>query len=249
MRKIHVLTQKESLNPERLSGCTAVVIDVLYATSTIVTALHHGARAVIPVLHREDALQTAAAYRETEYLLCGESGGYTLDQFVNPDPLELATAGIHGKTIIFSSTNGTVALKKAATARTVYASSLLNGHAVADHIRRSSEEGSIVIICAGSNGRFALEDMLGAGYLIQELTHHNPDDWQLSDGAFAARELFASCADRLSDTLLQTETGRFLEKLGGAEGILHAAQAGTLPVVPLMHGGALMPEKTANKSH
>ena len=55
MRKIHVLTRKEEINPTKIVDCTAVIIDVLLATTTIATTLSHGAKEVIPVMDQLEA--------------------------------------------------------------------------------------------------------------------------------------------------------------------------------------------------
>src|SRR5206468_5631684 len=134
MAKIHVLLKKEELDRERLPGKTIVVLDVLFATSTLVAALGHGAAEVIPTMDGDAALRIAAGRAPGTYVLAGELDADTLPGFVQPTPLALLREGVHGRTVIQSTTNGTVALHNAMPAAHVYAAALLNGRAVVRHV-------------------------------------------------------------------------------------------------------------------
>lgn len=237
-RKIHVLTHKEEVQPERLTQCTAIVIDVLLATTTIALALRHGAKEVIPVQGENEARRIHTDLADPSSLLCGESGGYTIDGFHNPNPASLLSCNLADRRLILATTNGTVALEACRTARRLYTSSLVNGAAVAHYIRGDTDEGSIVIVCSGSNGRFALEDFLGAGSLISHLLYENEQEWQLSDAAIAAHALYTSNeAEQLAALLQRTETAQLLQTLGYADAIEYAAQVDSINVVPRwMHG-------------
>jgi 2-phosphosulfolactate phosphatase len=240
MRKIHVLTRKEDVEPERLARCTAVVIDVLLATSTIALALKHGAKEIIPVRGEAEARTVQAGLQNELCLLCGELDGLTINGFLNPDPASLLMNVLAGKPLILSTTNGTVALENCRSARRLYASSLVNGAAVADCIRHEPDEASVVIVCAGSDGRFALEDFLGAGCLVSHLLEAGGDAWHLSDAATAAVKLYESQAPRhTADLLQQTETAHLLRSLGYTEAVMHAAQVNSVQVVPFWLNGRL----------
>ena len=110
MAKIHVLLKKEELDGQRLPGKVVVVLDVLFATSSIVTALAHGAVEVVPFLNGEAALQEAARRPKGSYVLSGELNAMTLAGFSHPMPMSLLEENLSGKTLIYSTTNGTVAL-------------------------------------------------------------------------------------------------------------------------------------------
>ncbi|MBN6186135.1 2-phosphosulfolactate phosphatase [Aneurinibacillus sp. BA2021] len=230
-RKIHVLTCKEEVRSERLTQCTAVVIDVLLATTTMALALHHGATEIIPVAGEKEARQLHAELADASALLCGERGGYTIDGFHNP--ASLLSLDLAGRRLILVTTNGTVALQACRTARQLYAASLVNGAAVASQIYNDTTEGSIVIVCSGSDGRFALEDFLGAGHLISHLLSHTEQEWQLSDAAVAALKLYANeGAGQMAALLQRTETAQLLYALGYPEAIAYAARTDSIAVVP-----------------
>ncbi|MFZ5814211.1 MAG: 2-phosphosulfolactate phosphatase, partial [Bacillota bacterium] len=183
--RLHVLGRKEELDPERIRRSVVVVLDVLFATSTITTLLAHGARAVIPALGESEALQLAE--RHPDAILAGEREADPIPSFEAPTPLELLKCGVAGREIIYATTNGTVAARRAAGARAVYAGCLLNGPAVARRLLEHHRAETVLLVCAGSAGRFNLEDFYGAGYLVS-LLWEGP--WCPTDAAVAAAGLF-----------------------------------------------------------
>src|SRR6267143_2353432 len=115
--KIHVLTKKEELDGVRVPGKVVVVLDILFATTTMVTALAHGATEVIPVL--DEAAARAESERYRDCVLAGELHAETIAGFAHPAPLALLKHGIRGKTVVYSTTNGTVTMTRAAGAARV----------------------------------------------------------------------------------------------------------------------------------
>ena len=239
MRAVHVLLKKEEINEEQLAGGIAVVLDVIFATSTIVTALYHGAKAVVPVFDSEEALLHARGYEEGTYLLAGEDKGYPLEGFAQPSPLRLVEAGVSGKTVIYSTTNGTVALRKSVGAKQVMAASLLNGRCVAELLAARTDDAPIWIICSGSQGNFNMEDFYGAGYLVGNLMQCR-DDWDLNDAAKAAMAFYQAKANDPAGCLLDSRVGQFVQYMGYEEEVHYAAQEGILSVVPVLQGGRLV---------
>src|SRR5262249_46106829 len=146
MAKIHVLLKKEELDSERLPGKVVVVLDVLFATSSIVAALAHGAVEVVPALNGEAALQEAARRPEGSYVLSGELNAVTLAGFSRPTPMSLLEQDLAGKTLIYSTTNGTVAVGKAREAGHVYAAALPHGEGVVGPSRRAHADARGLIV-------------------------------------------------------------------------------------------------------
>src|SRR5439155_20723497 len=108
-----------------------------FATSSIATALAHGAREVVPMPDGEAALAEARRRPAGSYLLAGELHAATLPGFLPPTPLALLREELAGRSLICSTTNGTVALSRASGAAEVYAAALLNGEAVAEHLEQA----------------------------------------------------------------------------------------------------------------
>jgi 2-phosphosulfolactate phosphatase len=157
-----------------LRDATCVVFDVLRATSTFVTALHNGAKAIIPVSEIAEAL--ALRQKQPDVLLGGERDGVRIraDQTSGIDfdlgnsPREYTPEKIRGKTIVSTTTNGTRALRACTGAQTVLAASFLNLTATAQFIRRL-QPAQIVLVCAGTRENIATEDVLAAGALAEIL--------------------------------------------------------------------------------
>jgi len=238
MQKIHVLLKKEELDAQRLEGKVVVVLDILFATSSIVTALAHGASEVIPTLDGRAAQEAAREFAAGSYVLSGELNADTLPGFVHPTPKALLAEGIAGRRLIYCTTNGTVALAKSKGAAHVYAAALLNGRAVVGHIVTQHPESTILIVCSGSADNFNLEDFYGAGYLVS-LFRRRAADADFSDAALAAELLHDHC-DGL-DALRRARVGRMMLARKLDAEVAFAAQESCFDVVPLLQDGALRP--------
>jgi 2-phosphosulfolactate phosphatase len=175
-----ILTPAElpALAQRDLRATACVVFDVLRATSTFVTALHHGAQAIIPVSEIAEAL----AFRKSKVqspkskviLLGGERNGVRIsangiDFDFGNSPREYTTEKVRGKTIVSTTTNGTRALRACVGAKIILASSFLNLAATANFLNQRQPE-EILLICAGTGEGVALEDVLAAGALAEILT-------------------------------------------------------------------------------
>ena len=235
MPRIHVLLKKEELDSQRLEDKVVIVLDVLFATSTIVTALANGAREVLPVLDEAAARSVAHSFAADEVVLAGELMAETLAGFASPTPMALVEHGVAGKTLIYSTTNGTVALAHSATAAHVYAAALLNGPAVVRAVAEEHESRTILVVCSGSVDNFNLEDFFGAGYLADLFGNAFGPRADFSDAALAARMLYRGT--RPVDCLRASRVGRMMIERELEAEVDFAAQRGKFDVVPvLMHG-------------
>jgi 2-phosphosulfolactate phosphatase len=163
-----------------LCATACVVFDVLRATSTFVTALHHGAKAIIPVSEIAEAVafkKSEVGSRKSEvFLLAGERAGRKiraaqsggLDFDLGNSPRECTPEIVRGKTIVSTTTNGTRALRACANAQTVLAASFLNLAATVKFLRRGNFE-NILLVCAGTGENKADEDVLAAGAMAELL--------------------------------------------------------------------------------
>ncbi len=236
--RIHVLGRKEDLDATRVQGKVAIVLDVLFATSTIVTAMAHGACAVTPAPDEAAARAEGERLAPGSFVLAGELYAETLPGFAPPTPLALVAHGVAGKHVVYSTTNGTVALRDAAGAADVYAAALLNGRAVIDHVLAAHPDRTIVIVCSGSMGNFNLEDYYGAGYLVELLAERLGEGADFSDAARVARTLYRS-GDPVS-TLESCRVGRMMLARGLAHEIAYAAALSRHDVVPRLEAGRLV---------
>lgn len=191
--KIHVLLNKAEINPALLKNKVVIVLDILFATSSIVTALANGCRSIVPVRDVSQALKFKENTPDPSYLYSGELNADTLDGFIQPTPMALLNAKLQDQHLVYCTTNGTVALNDCIGADKIYVGSLLNTQAVVDKILLSHPHQTILIVCAGSNNRFNLEDFYGAGAFVSSFSQaHNSADRHFTDTAIAAQCVFDS---------------------------------------------------------
>lgn len=215
---------------EDLAGRVAVVIDVLRATTTICTALENGADTVVPVLTPEEARQVAADNPERRFLLGGERKAVLIPGFhYGNSPLEYTESRVKGRPILFTTTNGTRAIRGAAGADQVYIASFLNAPAIARELERL--ERNVAICCAGTHDQFSLEDTACAGAILGLLSGPG-STLETNDMGQVAREIFRRYDGRLADLLHLSEHGQNLLKLGLQEDLLFCAQLGTTTLLP-----------------
>ena len=217
-----------------LAGATAVVIDVVRATSCIVEAIANGARAVHPAVSVEEA----AALRATlngqgdRALLCGERGGIRIDGFdLGNSPAEFTAAAVGGRRLVMTTTNGTRAFAAARHADRVLVASFFNQSAVAEAVR---EDAAVAIVCAGREGRFSLDDAVCAGHIVRAVSDRAAGRITLADGAVAVRDLAA--VHRVSaDMLAGTAAGQALMEVGLGGDLALCARADRHQIVPMMY--------------
>jgi 2-phosphosulfolactate phosphatase len=240
MSKIHLLMKKEDIKEEKLADGNkiAVVLDVLLATTTIVSALKDGAKEVIPVLHSTEAIEQAKMYHPDEYVLAGELDAKPIDGFVYPSPT-LIKESVNGKTLILSTTNGTVALRKSSSAKKVYIASMLNNPAIAGAIQKGTKAHTILVICSGNSGETSLEDFYGAGHLIDCLLKNS--EYELTDAAKTALYFFRGQEDAY-EILLDSYVGKLLDKYDQQPDLKVAASKGITSIVPILKDGKVVVE-------
>jgi 2-phosphosulfolactate phosphatase len=237
MQKIHVLFTKEELDHQRLEGRVVIVLDVLFATTSALTALQAGASAVIPALDAEHARSIAASLAPARTVLSGELDAETLPGFVHPTPLALLRQDLQDRILIYSTTNGTVALHKAQAAAQVYAASLRNAQATIQHVLREHAHSTVLVVCAGSSAQFNLEDFYGAGLLVHGL-QQAPGPRSYSDAALAAGLLMQG-SDALP-CLRASRVGRLMTSRGLDAEVDYAAQLHADSGVARLQNGCLV---------
>ena len=232
---VHVVVRKEDIDPGRLAGRVVIVLDILFATTTIVTALAAGATAVIPAEDQHEARRIAAELPAGSYHIAGEEHLAAIPGFGSPLPLELTrVAGFAGKPLIYSTTNGTVALRRSLGADAVYAAALLNAQPTLDHARRAHPGKPLVIVCAGSAGALNLEDFHAAGCFVALLAQSLDPERDLSDTALAAWAGYRGNGSW--SAIASSRIGRIVRGVGNEDEVRHAAQLNTIDLVALMRG-------------
>ena len=240
---IELLLTHREINAKALQGKVCVIIDTLRATSTMITALSRGCREIIPVVSCQDAFQLKKHEAYRHYLLGGEVEGRTPEGFdLGNSPLAYLKTKFQGKGLIFRTTNGTRALQKTETAKTVIICALLNAGAVVQWLAKQNKE--MVLCCAGTKGSFSLEDFFTAGCLIVNLMKKT-DKFTPSDLAFTAGCFYAYIQGKtgkengIAALLGKTANGQRLLQAGLEKDILYCSQEDMLPFVPFYQNGSL----------
>jgi len=207
--ELPVLAQRD------LRATACVVFDVLRATSTFVTALHHGAQAIIPVSEIAEAVEIkkseVRSQKSEAILLGGERNGVRIsangiDFDLGNSPREYTPEKVCGKTIVSTTTNGTRALRACVGAKTILASSFLNLGATAEFLRRENCE-NILLVCAGTGENQADEDVLAAGALCEMLSGGKT---MFSDSAQIAFQTYTLAKPDFSAAICGSENARRL---------------------------------------
>ncbi|MCX6120684.1 MAG: 2-phosphosulfolactate phosphatase [Ignavibacteriales bacterium] len=219
----------------QLRDKNVVVLDVLRASSTITVALNNGAREIIPVASIESAVKISGSLFGEVTLRGGERNGKIIEGFnLGNSPLEYSEAAVKGKSIIYCTTNGSVAMAKSRYARMLIVGSFLNLTTMVDFIREEKKD--FLFICAGrlnSIGYFSLEDAVCAGMMIQKLMKDESLELHLSDSAKAAHALYKSFGRSILKMLKTSEHGKYLSEIGFADDLKICAAVDSVPVLPV----------------
>jgi 2-phosphosulfolactate phosphatase len=225
-RQISVHLLPDLVEPQQLAGKTAVVIDVLRATTTVITALASGAREVLPCLEVADARAKAAAVDNP--ILGGERGGLRIEGFqLGNSPAEYNAAAVKDRSVIFTTTNGTRAMVRCKLARRVLLAAFVNLSAVC---RELAEEREVEIVCAGTDGHVTREDTLLAGAIVDDLSRSSGEKWRTNDQADIAADAWRAAVGQmtgsslLGQALRASRGGRNLIEIGHENDIDLAAE-------------------------
>ena len=218
--------------------CIVVVIDVLRATSTIATALHNGAKEIIPVDSVERCIQLG---KNMACITAGERDGQIAPglQYGNSS-FEYPREFIQGQILVLTTTNGTkllhMALAKGATE--IITGSFLNLSAVCDHL--VAEGKNVILACAGWKDRVNMEDTLFAGAVVSRIREHFDVN---CDSALAAETLYQSAKDDLFGFMKKASHYQRLARYGLEEDIRFCLTPDGANVLPLLRNGELVKEK------
>jgi 2-phosphosulfolactate phosphatase len=235
--KLSVHFSPVGLSSNVIAGRPVLVVDILRASTTIVTALANGGRAVLPAASAEDALRLAQNLERNDVLLAGERRMEKIPGFaLGNSPLEMTPEMVGSKTLVMVTTNGTPALLAAEAGRPVIVGAAVNFSAAAQAAARAFEEaGELTILCAGREKQFALEDAYAAGRFAQAIVPGKL--WrrlEMNDAAIAARELVRRYGTEWISAVNAGAAARELKSLGFRADLKAAAEVDRYDVVPIL---------------
>ncbi|EDT73696.1 MULTISPECIES: 2-phosphosulfolactate phosphatase family protein [Clostridium] len=194
--KIDIIISADDIIESKLENKIAVVIDMFRATSVIVTALNNGCEEVIPFLTIEETLESSEELKREEYILGGERRAVKIDGFdLSNSPLEYTKEVVEDKKVLITTTNGTRTLTKSNSAKRIIIAAMINAKAVADKLLEINED--VVIINAGTNGNFSMDDYICSGYIINEMLKVD-NNIELTDISKTANMIYENNSDIIS---------------------------------------------------
>lgn len=194
--KIDIIISADEIIESKLENKVAVVIDMFRATSVIVTALNNGCKEVIPFLTIDETLEMAGKLNREEYILGGERRAVKIEGFdLSNSPLEYMRDVVEGKSVLMTTTNGTRTLTKSNNAYRVIIGAMINAKAVAEKLLEINKD--VVIINAGTNGNFSMDDYICSGYIINEMLKKEKNI-ELTDISKTANMIYESNKDIIS---------------------------------------------------
>ncbi len=189
-RKLETCFSPALYEAECHTNSIVVVIDILRASSAICTAFANGALEIIPVAE----VSEAKAYKEKGFLVAAERDGFVLEfADLGNSPFNFTVDMVAGKTIVYSTTNGTGIIKLASSAYMTVIGSFLNIGALTQWLLKQDRD--VLLFCAGWKNRFNLEDSVCAGAISEKLLESKLYS-TICDSTLAAVDLWSlACPD------------------------------------------------------
>jgi 2-phosphosulfolactate phosphatase len=241
--KIDVYALPSNVQEKELKERVAVVIDVLRASSTIITALHNGCREVIPLIDIEEAINLSKNYERGAFLLGGERNAQKIEGFdLSNSPYEYTRDVVKGRTVLITTTNGTRAIRKAGEAKEVIIGGFLNVGAVTRYIGQRDED--VAFICAGTEGKFSLDDILAVGAMLDALQNMGKP-LEMDDLGLVCLQMYSSHKQDLRKVLERTYHYRNLVRAGFESDVDYCIQLNLLPTIPVYREGVIRVLETA----
>jgi 2-phosphosulfolactate phosphatase len=232
--RVDVYFGVQGLQPPSVQGRVVAVVDVLRASTVVAVALANGARAVVPLESSDEVITRSKSFDRSEVRLAGERRMNPIPGFdFGNSPGDFTRDAVEGKTVLFTTSNGTGALLAVQGARDVVIASYVNFSAVLTMMRTAARAGTdVAIVCAGREKEFALEDAGCAGRYVRQLVTRTPDA-EMNDGARASELIAKRYGDRVDQLFAESAHGRALADAGYAEDLVTCAQVDSHPIIPI----------------
>ena len=232
MKNIDICLSPELIQLYDLVHKNVVIVDILRATSCMVSGLAHGVTSITPFAE----LEACRAMKAEGYLIAGERGGEKVDGFdLGNSPFDYMDEKVKGQKIAVTTTNGTRAIDLSKSAENVIIGAFLNISAVADHLKK--QPGDAIIFCAGWKGMVNLEDSLFAAALYEKLQN---DFRSTSDTLSLTYAAYKSMKHDLGSFVKNSSHARRLGKLDIHKDITFCMKEDEYAVVPILRGSELV---------
>ena len=230
------ITRLSTVEGAREATGLTVIIDVFRAFTTDAFVMANGAETIHPVLTVEEARELRRLH--PDWLLMGEREGIKVDGFdLGNSPLEYTSEAVKGKTLIFSTSNGTVAITRSAAAKEIVLGCFLNLDAVAAHIV-SGRAKKVAVLCAGDLEQLSLEDFVCGGCIVDRIVAGTRAQTVLNDGAVAARTLANTTGD-VGEVVRNSSHGLHLAELGFGDDLEFCSRVNEFRTAPVVIDGRI----------
>jgi 2-phosphosulfolactate phosphatase len=233
-RKLETCFSPALYEPSEYADSIVVVIDILRASSAICTAFANGASEIIPVAEVSEARE----YKSKGYLVAAERDGYVLDfaDFGN-SPFNFTREKVEGRTIVYSTTNGTGIINLASSAFMTVIGSFLNIGALSRWLL--SQERDVLLFCAGWKNRFNIEDTICAGAIAERLLDSSSYT-TICDSTLAALDLWSLAKENLPEYIEKVAQRTRLRDKGLDDCIDFCITADFTEKIPVIKNGVLV---------
>ncbi len=219
-----------------LSNKTVIVVDVLRATTSIICAIKNGANQVVPAADAGSAVSISSRLGGG-CVLAGEKGGFKINGFaLGNSPFEFSPENVAEKSVVFSTTNGTVAIHAVQDAKHVLIGGMINRTAVARMALSLGED--IIIACAGTDGLVSADDICAAGAIADALVRNSSVPLELSDLTLICSMIYADWLGGRAD-LSMTKHYAYLQKMGFEKDVEFCFKQDLTDVVPVYENGII----------
>jgi 2-phosphosulfolactate phosphatase len=237
--QLDVYLSQAEIQAGELKDRLVVVIDVLRASTTIITALANGARGIIPISEVEQAKKIASQFSEGSVLLGGERNELPILGFdLSNSPLEYTHEKVQGKKLIFTSSNGAQLFQYTRHASQTIVAGFVNVTPVCNYIAASNVD--VAFLCAGKHRRIGLEDVICGGMIIEKLSRNMKNSLQLTESAVAAKLLYQHYAGNMIEMLYERPHGRRLIEIGQEKDLLECGAVDSIDLIPILQGAELI---------
>lgn len=231
---IDLIVSASDIKTEKIMNKTVIVIDMLRATSVIVTAINNGCSEVIPVLTTDEAMEIADSDRNN-FVLGGERGAVKIEGFdFSNSPIDYTPDKIRGKKLIMTTTNGTKAINGCKQAKAIFIGAMINAKAAAKKVIELNND--LVIVNAGTNGQFSIDDFICSGYIISLVMAQT--QVKLMDIATTALYVYNHNTD-IKSFIKFANHYKKIEELGLYDDLEYCCQKDIIDIVPEFNNGII----------
>ena len=238
--KIDLFFSPTEIQPGKIKDRLVVIIDVLRASTSMITALSKGCRGIVPVSEIDQAKKAVQNFPPESVLLCGERNEMPIPGFdLSNSPLEFTADRVKDKKIIFTSSNGSRLFDYVQYAQKTIVAGFVNVTIVSKFIIENKLD--VAILCAGKNGQFGLEDAVCGGMIIDKIADLKDKSFTLNDGAVAAQTIYLYYAKNITEMLNQASHGKRLIEIGHEADLIECGQIDSIETIPILSGNELVP--------